>query len=180
MSNVKKYVLTSVILGTIAMCAAGLIGVTNLITRKPIAENEQKKVASGLAVIYHVDEAIIKEEKEYSKEEKSAQKLDYVEHSYTIADAADTELGFAFRTSGYNDYGKITLIVGFDMTGARLGISVITNEQSFAAKLRKGYINPLQDKKIDYTDIECGATYGAKLIRDMIDDASKAVVSYVE
>lgn len=180
MSNVKKYVLTSVILGTIAMCAGALIGVTNLITKDKITKNEQEKVASGLAVIYKVDEVVIKDEKDYSKDEKEAQNLDYVEHSYTIADVSDKALGFAFRTSGYNDYGKITLIVGFDMAGTRLGVSVITNEQSFASKLRKGYINPLENNQIDYTDIQCGATYGAKLIRDMIDDASKAIVSYIE
>ena len=178
MANVKKYILTAVILGSITMCAGALIGATDLITKDPIAQNEQKKVASGLAEIYNVDEVVIKDEKDYSKEEKKVQELTYVEHAYTIADATDADLGIAFRTSGYNDYGKITLIVGFDTNGDRLGISVITNEQTFASKLRKGYINPLANKDIEYTDIQCGATYGAKLIRDMINDAKTALTKY--
>ena len=178
MANVKKYILTAVILGSIAMCAGALIGATDLITRGPIAENEKKKVASGLADIYGVEEVTITSEKEFSKEEKKAQKLSYVERTYTIADASNVELGHAFRTSGYNDYGKITLIVGFNNTGARIGVSVITNEQTFASKLRKNYINPLQNGDKEYTDIQCGATYGAKLIRDMIDEAAIALNGY--
>ena len=52
MPNVKKYILTAVTLGAIAMCAGALIGATDLITRDRIAENEVKKINEGFAKVF--------------------------------------------------------------------------------------------------------------------------------
>ena len=52
MANVKKYVLTAVTLGLIAMASGALIGATNLITADRIAENEVKKINASFVEIY--------------------------------------------------------------------------------------------------------------------------------
>ena len=62
------------------------------------------------------------------------------------------------------------------MKSAMKGIAVVTNGQSFASTLKKNYFDYLikDHKKVDEVDVSCGATYGAKLTRDMINDAYKA------
>lgn len=71
-------------------------------------------------------------------------------------------------------YGKISLLVGFNLSNELVSISVISDEQTYAQTLTDNYIVPVQEGTRDYNDVNCGATYGAKLIRDMINDASEA------
>ena len=52
MPNAKKYILTSVILGSIAAVAAGLIAATNLITAGKIKQNEIDAVNKGINEIF--------------------------------------------------------------------------------------------------------------------------------
>ena len=92
----------------------------------------------------------------------------------------------AFRTTGSNSYGKISLLVGFNyyqIPGGEVceyvfdSISVIVNEQTYASTLVDNYINPVNDNTRNYEDVSCGATYGAKLIRDMINEAKEVANS---
>ena len=90
----------------------------------------------------------------------------------------DEPLGYAFQTSGSNVYGKVELIVGF-VNGSGVpfvfkGISVITNEQTYNTTLEDEYIVPLNEDQTKIDDVKCGATYGAKLVRAMIEDSTKA------
>ena len=176
MSNVKKYLLTAVILGSIAMASGLLIGATNLVTKDPIVKNEQRKISKGLSEIYD-QEIVVAYEDDVPEEKNKVNEIKYVEHYYEINDTNDTCIGIAFRTTGSNSYGKVSLIIGFDAQGIYKDLSVITNEQSFASTLVKGYINPLheaENKKAAMAEVNCGATYGAKLVRSMIDNAQKA------
>ena len=52
MSNMKKYLITAITLGCIAMAAGTLIGATNLITKDHIAQNEVKKINDGFAEVF--------------------------------------------------------------------------------------------------------------------------------
>ena len=73
-------------------------------------------------------------------------------------------------------YGKISLLVGFNNLNQFKGMSIITNEQTYASTLVEKYVEPIQNGSRKIEDVSCGATYGAKLIRDMINDAQSVVL----
>ena len=164
MPSKKHYIITSITLGAIAASSGLLIGLSNLITKDRIAKNEQDKILSGICAIYG--------EKASIGDNKDIEGKQYVEHYYDIKEE-DTSIGLAFRTSGSNSYGKVTLIVGFDYTSHSFkGMYVIVNEQTYASTLVDNYINPINDGQREIADVSCGATYGAKLVKAMIDEAS--------
>ena len=171
MSNMKKYILTAVTLGLIAASGALLIAGTYMITKDTIATNEKKSINNGIATIYDdvstVEETSLANGKEYT----------YITTCYKVIDSKEQVSGYAFRTDGSNNYGKISLIIGFNNETVYKGLSVITNEQSFASTLKKGYLDKIKngEKTVDNTDVSCGATYGAKLVRAMVKDAEQAV-----
>jgi len=177
-SNKKHYIITAVTLGAIAAASGVLIGATNLITKGQIEQNEINKVKQGIAEIFK------KEDLKYQGFELNEAGLNeedykYVNYLYVVKDANDNDIGCVFKTSGSNMYGKISLIVGYDATSQDfVNLSVVTNEQTYASTLVENYINPLQEGEREVDDVTCGATYGAKLIRDMVHDAEKAAIEY--
>ena len=161
----KKYVITSLTLGIIAASSAALIALTNLATAKAIAENEQKKIVAGIQSIFS--------ECDSYEEQELVGSYKYVLSAYKVMNSSNTELGYAFRTSGSNQYGKITLIVGYENATsiAFKGVSVVVDEQTYAPTLEDNYIPTLPD---GLEDVNCGATYGAKLVREMVKEAGEA------
>ena len=183
MENVKKYIFTALTLGLIAAGGALFIATTNMITRGPIAENEKKAINKGIASIFDDYEHIY-----YSSEEDVKKDNDnnpYVDHIYYVKDGLlendenNVVIGYALRTTGSNQYGKLSLIVGFDTSYAYVGLSVVTNEQSFASTLNKNYIIPVQKGERELDKVSCGATYGATTIRDMVNNAKNMVKTIV-
>ena len=169
-NNAKKYIITAVTLGVIAAASAGLIGLTNLFTAKQIAKNEQNRIKAGIVEIF-ADDAEILEEKAVSDKE-----LKYTNYEYTL------NKGVAFRTTGSNMYGKISILVGYgkgiipgssETSYKFAGIYLIANEQTYASTLVENYVTPLNNDDINYDDVKCGATYGATLIKEMIEETNK-------
>lgn len=174
MSNVKKYVLTAVTLGIIAMASGALIGVTNLITAERIKENEANKINQGVKEVFDMPNGYV-----FDKGEASGFK--YVKHCYGIQAEKDVPsyAGIAFLTSGSNMYGKISLIIGFTTSEEFMGVYFVTNEQTYASTLVENYADPLNEGKIKVDDVKCGATYGATLVKDMINEAKEAIPSFI-
>lgn len=166
MDNVKHYILTSITLGLIAAGSALLIGGSNALTKKQIENNEIAKVNSGIASIFG-DSAKINSEQDLSYK--------YANHVYEIVKEDNVNIGFAFRSSGSNMYGKISLLIGYNMSKDFIAVSIITNEQTYAQTLVDEYIVPLNNASRDIDDVSCGATYGAKLVSEMINEASEVV-----
>ena len=172
MGNAKKYILTSITLGLIAASGALLIAGTNMITKDRIAENEQKSINNGIVTIFG--------DPYFSNDDYDVDNYQYVKHVYVVKNSFSSFItpdGYAFLTTGSNNYGKISLIIGFDSSCVYRGLSVIANEQSFASTLKKGYLDEIKDgnKTVDDVSVSCGATYGAKLVREMVNEAKKAV-----
>ena len=170
----KHYIITAVTLGLIAATSAGLIGVANLITRDKIAKNEYDKTMSGISAIFEGAEI----EKEYAVND-----FKYTNYVYELSEDTSGNDRYIFKTTGSNSYGKISLLVGIKETLVKdediqefvfTNLYVITNEQSFATTLVDNYIDPLNSGDRDIDDVSCSATYGAKLVRDMINDAKEA------
>ena len=59
MANTKRYVITAITLGIIGAASAGIIGVTNLVTREQIKQNEQNKINDGIAEIFGQNSTIL-------------------------------------------------------------------------------------------------------------------------
>ena len=165
MANAKKYILTGVILGSISAVAAGLIALTNFITEKKIAQNEVNKLNSGIKEIFGEDSSV--------SEETSVEGYKYTTTFYVVNNSNNEFLGYAFKSEGSNDYGKISLISGFSASSKGfMSLYLITNEQTYASTLNEKYIAPVNSNERDLEDVSCGATYGAKLIRDMVSEAN--------
>ena len=167
----KHYIVTSITLGVIGACSAGLIGLANLVTRDKISANEQNKIQVGITSIFG-DSASI--DNEYELHDNK-----YTNYVYEIK-ISDVVESYAFRTTGSNMYGKISLLVGINKTYllsssnpvfSFVNLYVITNEQTYASTLVDNYIIPLNDGDRSLDDVSCGATYGAKLVRDMVEEA---------
>lgn len=169
MPSKKHYIITSITLGAIAMASAVLIGVTNLATRNQIKKNEQNKINAGISEIFGKSATISKE--------FAIKKYKYSNYVYQVKQE-ENDNNYALRTTGSNMYGKVSLIVGFKYQEAEYvfsGLYVVSNEQTYASTLVENYIDPLNKNTRDLDDVSCGATYGAKLVRDMVNEAKEAV-----
>lgn len=164
MSNVKKYILTSVTLGAIAASSALLIGLANLITKDQIKKNEAAQTRAGLAQIYGSNatygDAVVINDKNYS-------------HliCYYPASIDNDPVGNVFKASGKNEYGDITLLVGVSTNNEAGQIYLITNTQSYASTLVNNYVGPYNNGRVELDDVSCGATHGAELVRDLVLEA---------
>ena len=165
-NNAKKYIITAVTLGVIAAASAGIIGLTNLLTEKQIAINEQKRFNAGIVAIFGENASV---DTKYKNEANGK----YVQEWYWVHMGEGVESNYIFKTTGSNMYGKISLLVGFDRYKVFKGTYTLVNEQTYSSTLVDNYLVPLNggDKELD--DVTCGATYGAKLVRDMIKEAQE-------
>lgn len=178
MSNIKKYLVTAVVLGSIAMASGLLIGATNLVTSGPIDEYEKNQINNGIKDIFGDYENIhYSNDQDIDVDENNP----YVTHVYYVYDGTNKNdsdnafVGFALKTEGSNNYGKISLIIGFNGNAVYESLSVIKNEQSFASTLNRKYITKIKAGEREIDDVSCGATYGAKLVRDMITNAEYVI-----
>lgn len=162
----KHYIIVSVTLGAIAASAAALIGLTNFITKNRIEENKKIKIQEGIAEIFGKEASI--------KNEYSIAKNDYQYVNYVYEIQKDNVVGYAYKSEGSNMYGKISLIVGFDMSNNFVSLNIVEDEQTYATALEEDYIAPINGGSRDINDVNCGATFGAKLVRDMVNEAKKA------
>ena len=165
-NNMKKYIITALTLGLIAAGSAALIGGVNLLTRERIKQNELNNFNKGVVALFG-DQASV--DMQYKNEVNKG----YIQDWYWVHFEDGSESAYIFKTSGSNSYGKVTLLVGFDSSKLFVGTYVITNEQTYASTLVDNYLVPLNNGERDKDDVSCGATYGAKLVRDMIDAAQE-------
>lgn len=169
MSDKKKQIITGVTLALIATSSALLIGLSNLATKSAIAKNEKKKINDGIVEIFGENAKI-------GTTNQVAGDYKYLSECYTVVDNNDVLLGYAYRTDGSNLYGKISLIVGFSSTTHNfIATSIVVDEQTYASTLEENYIDPLNAHERELIDTSCGATYGAKLVKAMIDEAKQDV-----
>lgn len=172
MANVKHFLITGIVLGSIALVSGALIGVANLVTKDRIDQNEKNEINKGITSIFGSN-AKIKEAKAIG--EVTNKQYEYVETVYFVTNQEDNLLGYGFRSTGSNMYGKISLISGFKYDAAFIGVYLVTNEQTYASTLVDNYVTPLNDGSRNLDDVKCGATYGAKLVQSLVDESKVAL-----
>lgn len=166
----KHYLKVGGILGAICAVSGLLIGLTNLLTAETIERNVLLKKESSMKEIY--DSAVA-----FSQEENLPNSYQYCKSFYIAYsdDAKTNEIGTIYYTKGSNAYGTISLMVGINTNGTvNTNIQIIENTQTYATTLEEEYILPYQANERELDDVKCGATYGAKLIKSMIDEAKTA------
>jgi len=158
----KKPLKVGLILMGIGGISAGLIALTNFLTENTIKQNEIKKKQQACSEIYK--DASFSEEKAISDKQYLI--------SYTEANKDSNLLGYIYYTKGKNAYGEISMMVGINFDSSiNRNLVLITNTQSYAQTLVKNYVDPFKSGDIEIGDVKCGATYGAKLIKSMVEAA---------
>ena len=160
-----KYFKISSVLALISLICALIIGGTNLLTSSVIKANKEKTELETIQKIFA------------DYDNNNSQELESnnaaINKKILAKDKDNNELGYIYNVSGKNAYGTISLMVAIK-DGSLYQVEFITNEQSFATALNKKYLDPLMAGERQLEDVSCGATYGAKLVRDMVKEAISA------
>ena len=161
----KQYLKVALVLMLITSICAVLIALLNTVTAPVIEKNAYEKEQSTLSVMY--DNAVF-EEIEFNKDSKEIEKK-------FIAKDKDTNnvLGYVYIVSGKNAYGMIRLMVRLENEKATK-VEVMDNTESFKKKVNdfiNGSVktNDLTIDDVSALDVKCGATYGAKLVQELLN-----------
>lgn len=149
--------------------AALLIGGAYVIANPLIEENRQKALEEALSVCFANDDDT------FSDAVSMPEDCEYLSNYY-IAYASGEEYGYIYQGSGSNTYGSVEIAVGLTYADGELVygcIGVIENTESYKTTLENNYIavfnaSPSQES---LNSISCGATFGAKLIRNIVNEA---------
>lgn len=181
----KKNIIIASILGGIALVCAALIACVNMFTSDMIAKNNAKTELETCQAIFSEYDADKSEEKEVSG--------DTIIKKVLAKDASGNELGYLYTVTGKNSYGVITLMVAIkDNTVYQ--VEFLENGQSFASTVvshvKENYpsskdeviypfikpadtptVGALDEASVSGIDTVCGATYGAVLVKDLVNTA---------
>ena len=177
-----KYLKIASVLALIALVCSAIIAGINLATAPVIAKNNEQTEEQTIQKIF----------KDYDKEKSSvsATSSENITKKILASDKDGNALGYVYNVTGKNAYGTITLMVAIK-DGMLYQVEFVTNEQSFASTveshMRASYpssekssieigfapqagekVNPLDEDAVKNVDASCGATYGAKLIKELI------------
>ena len=182
----NKYLKVSLTLATIASGSALLIGLMNLATANTIKANKDNKIKNGISSLcpgYYISKQITfvdTKEGEYGyKPEYDGNKYPHLKNAYhceirpelriTVPD--EDEDKYVYSTTGKNAYGQVDLLILIG-NGEVEKMFVVTNTESYGPTLEDNYINKYNNGYLtDLADVSCGATYGAKLVKEECDDA---------
>ena len=106
MPNIKKYLMTAIVLGSISMASGLLIGATNLVTKGPIAEYEKNQISNGIKEIF-ADPEQDNKNIHFSNDQdvETDDNNPYVTHVYYVYDGINENdgdnvfLGWAFKSA---------------------------------------------------------------------------------
>ena len=153
----KHYLYVGTVLACIGIVVAASIVGVNALTKDTIVKNEMESKNKAMNVVFQGCSF---------GETTDIVGVDYLV-SYTPAFKNDVEQGDVYYTTGKNAYGTISMMIAIYTTGDLGQISLVENTQSFASTVEDNYVAPYNNNELKIDDVKCGATYGAKLIRDM-------------
>lgn len=174
----NKYLKVSLTLATIASGSALLIGLMNLATVNAIKVNKEKKITTGLSKLYpdmtgYSGSEFHMPDDEYFKPGYDSSKYPHLKYVYTVhlLDNGRPTKSYVYNTTGKNAYGQVDLLVAVE-NGKVEKMFVVTNTESYGPTLEDNYINKYNNGYLtDLADVKCGATYGAKTVKEQCDEA---------
>lgn len=168
--HVLPVIKTASILTLIAAVGALAIATVNYFTAPIIDANAKRKEQESLASLFGKDATF--------KEAKAVQNCKFIKKYYpvTLSDGSEAR---AYQGQGNNQYGSISLLAGIIASKEGLSYSLyslvlLEDGQSFGSVLEETYVDNIAhtDNKDDaLEEVKCGATFGAKLIRDIVKEA---------
>lgn len=169
---IKKASKVGLTLAIIAGGSAALIGVVNAIASPIIAKNDFAKTNANLVKVFHDYEPDKQSfETEFELKEGEENEYTYVTAIWNVkADGVD--IGKIFKTVGEHSYGKVSLLIGV-RDGKFFSLVELSNTGTpdYNKTLRSDYIDKVNAGTLDYTEVKCGATYAATLVKKMIEEA---------
>lgn len=159
--EVKKVITCGLVLFAIAGISSCLVSVVNHFTSSVISKNANEKENASLREIYPTGD--ISSPIEVNGE--------HVEKYWIVT---NENSGRIYKCSGKNAYGSITLLVGISSSYSLGRMSFLELNQSYAQTLKDNYIanyDSSSNKEEALNSVNCGATFGAKLIKSLVDEA---------
>lgn len=151
------------------MLVAGISGVlivllNNYVTADIIAQNEVDKENKALSEIYS--------DSEY---EVIGENVSDTILKVTKATKDSNLAGYIYKVTGKNSYGSITIMLGIN-NGVVTKLILTENTESFKTTVDDYVVekypdNQVSSSNIDDIDTKCGATYGAKLVKSLVQAA---------
>lgn len=157
----KKVIACGLVLFAIAGISSCLVSVVNHFTSNVISKNANEKENASLREIYPTGD--ISSPVEVNGE--------HVEKYWIVTNQSS---GRIYKCSGKNAYGSITLLVGISSSYSLGRMSFLELNQSYAQTLKDNYIANYassEDKEAALNNVNCGATFGAKLIKSLVEEA---------
>ena len=164
----RAFLSGGVLAGLCGVMAALIVG-SDFLTRDTIATNSAAKESAALrrvfgeAVTY--EDPVLVEDRDYS----------YLQKYWTVT-LDGTEVGRVYRGFGRNGYGDVSLLYGVALDFSLYNVVTLSNTESYGTTLKENYLDPLSsasDKDAAVDEVKCGATYGAKLCRDIIREGQR-------
>ena len=194
----KNYFRIAAVLGAITLVCAVILALMNMLTNPIIAKNNDKTKLETIQKIYEDYDS--EKSKDYETEEIEALNLDDSVVDVVRVNNSNGDLkGYVFTVSGKNAYGTISLMVAISKDTNNQNVvhqvEFLENGQSFAstvdAHVRSSYhtseknalvldpyssddsvtVGDLTSDQVDDVVVECGATYGAKLVKQLVEVA---------
>ena len=174
----NKYLKVSLTLAAIASGSALLIGLVNLATVNAIKENGAKKINDGIARLcpkwqdFGTFDFVTPDDENYDAK-YDAEKYPHLKTVYTVhwVENEQSAIRYVYNTTGKNAYGQVDLLLSIN-EGKVEKMFVVTNTESYGPTLEDNYINKYNNGYLsDLADVKCGATYGAKLVKEECDEA---------
>lgn len=162
----KRAFLVGGFLGGLCAVLGLAIAGGNMLTRDRIAANKIAKENAGLTKAFALEGAAFSQANEIEGN-------GHLKKYWTVS-LEEEEIGRVYSASGSNAYGDVSLLIALDHQYALYGVVVLENTESYGQTLEEKYLEPLasaEDKESAVDAVNCGATYGAKLCRDMINEA---------
>ncbi len=172
----NKYLKVSLTLATIASGSALLIGLMNLATVNPINTNKANRIKNGLAELYpnltsYSAHDFLEEGEEGFEAQYSATAFPCIKTLYLV-DTNASARGYVYSTTGKNSYGQVNLL--FSVNEGKVGeIFVVTNTETYGQTLEENYVDLYNYGLLEngLADVKCGATFGAKTVKQQCDEA---------
>lgn len=172
-AEVKKALKIGLILASIGGVSALVVSSVNLFTSPLVLKNKTEKEAKARAKIFPEADAAAVE---------SAVAVDLTEEKYGTLKRywpipLDEGEARIYSCSGKNGYGAVSLLIGVYPDFSLGRMSIIENTETYGPTLNQNYIAPYQyyedgaSRQAALDDVTCGATFGAKLIKSMVEQA---------
>ena len=177
--DVLHYLKVGGILCAIGAGSALLIGLTNVLTEGPIKKNQEANEQKALKNIYSKDDVDFGEKTDIKEDSKEYKYLLSYWNPTKKGETADETYGYIFKTHGAdkNNYGTVTMLVEITTKFEVGKISIVENTESYATTVQNDYVDKYNKGEIGLNDVNCGATYGATLIKEMSEAAKNYCVS---